>query len=103
MDLQKELAQVVAKAWSDPQFKEQLMKNPEKVLKELGFFIPEGKQIKICEDTDSILHLVLPEKPKGEFSMEELEFMTAGASDPRHRRVREPEWPQKGTRAQDAE
>lgn len=77
-EFKKMCSKIVAKAWSDPQFKEQLLKNPEKVLREQGIEIPEGKQITVCENTESQFYLVIPQKPAGNLSEKQLESISAG-------------------------
>ncbi len=79
MEFQKEYAKVIAKAWSDPQFKAQLLKNPEKVLKEQGIMLPPGKKVEVCESNETTLYFVIPQKPQGALSEKELESIAGGA------------------------
>lgn len=69
---------VIVKAWSDPQFKDQLLKNPEKILREQGIEIPEGVKVTVCENTDQQFFLVLPAKLSTELTEEQLETIAAG-------------------------
>jgi hypothetical protein len=78
MNDRKAYAKIIAKAWSDPKFKEQLLKDPEAVLKKNGIEIPKGEKIQVHESTSKILHLVIPQKPTGELSMKDLESKAAG-------------------------
>ncbi len=80
MNEQKEYAKVIAKVWSDPQFKEQLLKNPEKVLKEQGIVLPPGNKIEVCENTEDTFYFVIPQAPKGNLSEKELEAIAGGWS-----------------------
>jgi hypothetical protein len=87
--LEKQWAQVVAKAWSDAAFKKRLLAQPEAVLKEAGVVVPEGVQFKVVEDTASVRHLILPPKPDScEVSVEELAAVVGGVNrtcvDERH-------------------
>ena len=75
---QKTWAKLVAKAWSDSTFREQLLKNPKGVLKEQGIECPEGVDCKITEDTDKIIYLNLPRKPEGNLSETELRDAAGG-------------------------
>ena len=75
---QKAYSKVIAKAWNDPKFKERLLKDPEHVLKEQGIQVPKGKKIQMHENNDKIVHFILPSKPDGELSMQELEARAAG-------------------------
>ncbi|MBI5524048.1 MAG: NHLP leader peptide family natural product precursor [Desulfarculus sp.] len=56
-------AKVVAKAWADESYKAKLIKDPAAVLKTEGLEIPQGVQLKVVEDTNSLRHLVLPALP----------------------------------------
>lgn len=51
-------AKVVAKAWTDENFKEKLLNDSETVLKELGYFGLQGEHIKIVENTDTVHNLI---------------------------------------------
>jgi nitrile hydratase len=52
-------AKVVAKAWTDPEFKKRLLEDSETVLKELGYFGLQGEHIKIVENTDTVHNIVV--------------------------------------------
>lgn len=68
----KKYAEVIAKAWSDDGFKKKLLANPEEALKEMGVDIPPGKHIKVAENTPDTFWYILPEKPEGTISDEDL-------------------------------
>ena len=53
-------AKVVAKAWADEKFKQELLQNPEKVLQENGVTLPSGVKYKMVEDLPKEKHLILP-------------------------------------------
>src|SRR6476646_6537542 len=73
--------QIVSKAWQDDGFKKRLLANPSAVLTERGLEVPGGVQIRVVEDTDQILHLTLPAKPRGgELSDAELAGVAGGFS-----------------------
>jgi hypothetical protein len=77
---QKNYDKVVAKAWSDEEFKRTLIADPESVLKENGVEVPEGMEIKVVENTDKLVHVTLPPKPKeGELSDQDLQNVTGVA------------------------
>jgi hypothetical protein len=78
--LERQWAQVVAKAWSDAAFKRRLLAQPAAVLKEAGLAVPEGVQFKVVEDTERLIHLILPPSPAGveELSAEALESVKGG-------------------------
>lgn len=53
--------EIKRRAAEDPEFKEQLIRDPVAVLKANGVELPEGlKEVKILVDTDEVRHLVLP-------------------------------------------
>lgn len=51
-------AKVVAKAWTDPIFKQRLLEDPDTVLRELGYFGLQGEHLKIVENTDTVHNLI---------------------------------------------
>jgi len=64
--------QIVAQAWADEDFKARLMTDPRSVLSEYGIEVPEGIELVVVEDTDTVHHLTLPPSPEGELTDEEL-------------------------------
>lgn len=52
-------AQVVAKAWTDPAFKEQLLKDANSVLGPMGMLGVEGADMVVVENTDNMHHMVV--------------------------------------------
>ena len=77
--------QIVAKAWQDDGFKKRLLANPSAILKERGLEVPAGVQLRVVENTDQVVHLTLPAKPrKGELSDEQLEGVAGGKSHNRN-------------------
>lgn len=56
--------ELVARAWRDPAFKQELLKDPRSVIqRELGIQIPETVTLSVHEETPEALHLVLPLPP----------------------------------------
>ena len=71
--------QIVAKAWQDDAFKKRLVSNPSAALKEEGLEVPSGVQIRIVENTDTLVYLTLPARPlDGEISDDELAAVAGG-------------------------
>ena len=68
---------IIAKAWSDPAFKARLLANAPAALKRLGLGMRPGTTLKVVEDTDSHVHLVLPPKPAGPLSADEADRLSA--------------------------
>jgi nitrile hydratase subunit alpha len=52
-------ARVVAKAWTDPAFKERLLENATEALAALGIYGLQGEDMVVVENTASIHHLVV--------------------------------------------
>ena len=52
-------AKVVAKAWTDPEYKARLMEDGTAAIAELGFKGPQGECIVVLENTSTLHHLVV--------------------------------------------
>lgn len=52
-------AKVVAKAWTDPEFKGRLLTNGTTAVAELGFKGPQGEHIVVVENTDEVHNVVV--------------------------------------------
>ncbi|MDQ6420062.1 NHLP leader peptide family RiPP precursor [Paenibacillus sp. LHD-117] len=56
--------QIIEKAWTDAEFKKQLLADPKSAIRDaFGVDIPDDISIEVLEDTDSKYHLVLPQNP----------------------------------------
>jgi hypothetical protein len=72
--------QIVGRAWADDDFSQRLRADPASILKEYDLPPPAGLRIEVVEgsdhvpeDTDGVMHLVLPGKPSAaELSEDEL-------------------------------
>jgi hypothetical protein len=56
---------IMARAWADEDFKQRLLAEPAAVLHEYGLEAPPGRSVKIVENTDQAVHLVLPARTQG--------------------------------------
>ena len=74
---QKQIAQLIAKAWADDNFKKKLLSDPAAVLKAEGVELPAGMGVQAVEDTQTLHHLVIPTKPT-ELSEDDLEKVAGG-------------------------
>jgi len=72
-------AKVIAKAWGDEAFRAQLLADPTAALAAEGVDAPAGKTFAVVEDTDDVVHVVLPARPT-ELSDVELDSVAAGFS-----------------------
>jgi hypothetical protein len=70
---------ILSKAWCDPTFKARLLANAAAALKSLGLSMRSGTTLKVVEDTDSHVHLVLPPRPAGGLTQKALDRMAADA------------------------
>lgn len=52
-------ARVVARAWSDPDYKRRLLADPEAALLELGYPLVGSAKLAVLENTDAVHHLVV--------------------------------------------
>ena len=79
---------VVAKAWSDPKYKERLMANPEQILAEEGVSIRGMGKIRVIDQQPDETLLLLPPKPAGELTVNNitpLVLESAAMTDPSSR------------------
>lgn len=59
------VAQIIAKAWTEPNFKARLLSDPAAVLAEYGMPLAPGRTFMMHEDTTTVEHGVLPLPPQG--------------------------------------
>ena len=75
------MTKIITKAWSDPEYKARLKADPSAALAEAGVNVPKNVTVQVHEETDSIVHLVLPPSPaEGVLSDEDLENIAGGKS-----------------------
>lgn len=77
-EFQKAYGKLVAKAWSDDDFKAKLLADPMAVFKENELMIPEGIEIRMVENTGKVAHLILPPEPSDELTDEQLDCAVGG-------------------------
>jgi hypothetical protein len=78
-DWMQQWSKIVDKAWHDDGYKDRLKRDPRSVLKEEGLEIPQDVEIKLVEDTPSVVHLTLPAKIAADISENDLETVAGGA------------------------
>ena len=72
-------AKLIARAWQDDAFRQALVNDPKATIeREFGTRIPEGVNVHVHEQSENSLHLVVPQPPEGELSVEELERVAGG-------------------------
>jgi len=74
-EFQKAYSKLAAKAWSDAEFKAELLADPMKVFKENSMEVPVGIEVRIVENTADTMHFILPPKPSDELIDEKLSFV----------------------------
>ena len=77
--------QIIAKAWQDEAFKQELLSNPKAVFsRELGQNLSDDFEIRVVEENPTTIYMVLPMKPGvatgEELSEEQLEVVAGGLS-----------------------
>ncbi len=71
-------AAVMAQAMSDPVFRMRLMADPVATMRATGLAVPEGVMIEVVENTDTLVHLVLPATGVVELADRDLEAVAGG-------------------------
>lgn len=62
----KKIGQVITKAWNDESFKQRLLADTMAVLKEEGVDVPAGLEVRAVENTEKLVHMIIPLKPVSE-------------------------------------
>lgn len=57
---QRAYADIVAKYYGDPEFREQMDRNPTATVKEEGLDVPESAEVKLVFSTEKLRHVILP-------------------------------------------
>ncbi|TEB09920.1 NHLP leader peptide family RiPP precursor [Pelotomaculum propionicicum] len=76
-EMNKKMGQVIARAWSDADFKARLLADPAETLRAEGIEFPAGVKVKAVENTSEQFYLVIPQKPD-ELSDEKLDTVAGG-------------------------
>lgn len=74
---------LIVDCWKNPELKQQLIQNPKEILQEYGIEFPKGKDVHIHENSNTLIHVTIPEEPTQlELTDEELEHATGGITKP---------------------
>lgn len=76
--VEADVAKVVARAWSDAEFRANLLANPAAALSDAGVTVPAGVSVKVLENSADTYHLVIPRAPENELSDDDLEKVSGG-------------------------
>ena len=77
-NLSKKWKKIILALMDDPNLKHLLLQHPEETLLKLGFKVPDNQKVKIHENSEETLHLVIPQKPKKELTDQMLSDIVAG-------------------------
>ena len=56
-------ARLLRDLWTDAEYKAKFLSDPASALREAGFELAQGVQVKVHEDSPDTIHLVIPHKP----------------------------------------
>jgi hypothetical protein len=88
-DYRRGYGQIVARAWSDDDYKARFLADPERVTREVGIELPGGVDVRAVENTPHLLHLVLPPRDVSEDDLARVAggftMSTAGTAPDRQR------------------
>lgn len=70
---------IIARAWSDDEFKRKLIEDPHAVLADAGLPVSQDVNYVVVENEPQCIHLVLPARPGGDVS---IRHTTASDYDP---------------------
>jgi hypothetical protein len=77
-------ARIIAKAWKDEAYKQELLTNPKAAIeREFGVEFPADVNVQVLEENSTSLHFVLPMSPVAiakELSEEQLEAIAGGVN-----------------------
>lgn len=75
----KKIGAIIAKCWADERFKQNLLTDTRTTLTAEGVALPDGLEVRVVENTATVFHWVLPQKP-ADLSDEDLSGISAGAN-----------------------
>jgi hypothetical protein len=61
-------SRLIAESWRDDSLSARLRTEPAAVLQELGIEIPAGRSLRVHQNTDDVINLVIPTKPPRELA-----------------------------------
>ena len=73
----KKISQLIAKCWADEGFKQKVLADPAATLRAEGMELPADLSYVAHENTDKVVHLVIPAKPT-DLSDEDLDHVVGG-------------------------
>ena len=73
------LADLFAACWKDEALKARFMSDPKAVLAEYDMDVPDGMDVKVVENADDCVHIILPAPPGGHGDLSDDELAKARA------------------------
>lgn len=70
--LDTKIAALIARCWTDQEFKQRFVREPKVVLAEILLDLPPGGELVVIEDSSQRRHLVIPQPPADGFSAEDV-------------------------------
>jgi len=78
-DQDKKIHRIIARCWSDEDFKKKLLADPLAILQADGVILAGGVKVIVLENTDESFHLVIPANPT-DLSDDDLKIIAGGDS-----------------------
>ena len=75
------LAQLFAACWRDEALKARFMSDPKGALKEHGLDVPDNMDVKVVENADDCVHIILPAPPGGHGDLSDDELAKAAGGN----------------------
>lgn len=76
-DSDRKYAEIIARAWTDPNFSSLLKSDPRRALGEVGMTVPDDIELRVLIDDGSKVHLVIPLRPN-DMTDEEIAIAVSG-------------------------
>lgn len=75
----QKISAIIAKCWADERFKQNLLTDTRTTLTAEGVALPDGLDVRVLENTATVVHWILPRKP-ADLSDDDLNGISAGAN-----------------------
>ena len=79
-NIQTKLLDVIAKSWTDDEYRQRLIKDPGTVLAEDGITAPPGANIRVVEHQPNDIYLFLPPRPQAEINVRNVASLAAAGA-----------------------
>ena len=79
-NIQTKLLDVIAKSWTDDEYRQRLIKDPGTVLAEDGITAPPGANTRVVEHQPNDIYLFLPPRPQAEINVRNVASLAAAGA-----------------------